>query len=206
MQQRCLDLTNDDEFLYRNFVEFLIMSVVYVNIILLLHVIINSKVIAGVDLTIVEDATGPDVVAATIAKIEATHIYASDKRLLHRIAYVEMEEGQTGDNGGIWKVSREDFEHTKQDESLDEKRSDIAAAFPEINDWELVQWEDLNKPLWSALAARLVILQAVLNNSTDIPALSDSSGQAAFWNTYYNVHGNASHFQMIVEQLQDQNS
>lgn len=183
------------------------MSTVHVNTILLLH-IITSKIIAGVDLTIVEGASGPDVVAATIAKIEATHIFASDKRLLHRIAYVgmEMEEGQTGDNGGIWKVNREDFELTKQDESLDEKRSDIAAAFPEINDWGLVQWEELNKPLWSALAARLVVLQAVLNNSTEIPAPSDSSRQAAFWNTFYNEHGNVSLFQGLVEQLQNQNS
>lgn len=182
-------------------------STLCANVFLLVYAF-STAVFAAVDLTIVDSAVGVDVVLATIAKIEATRAFTSDKRLLHRIAYVETTEGESlqspatdGNNGGIWKVDRGDFELTKQDKSLAKKRLDVAAVFPEIEEWELVQWEDLNKPLWSALAARLVVLQAKLNNLTDIPAPSDVSGQATFWNDYYNKEGNTSLFQMAVQIL-----
>ena len=168
--------------------------------------LVSNSVLAGVDLTIVEDVAGTEVVLATVAKIEASRVFDSDKRLLRRIAYVETADGESPqpsveNGGGVWNVSKDYFELTKRDATLADKRGEIAAEFPEIADWELVEWEDLNKPLWSALAARLVILLAKIHNTSDIPAPSDVSGQATFWNSFYNSNGNASRFQTAVETL-----
>ena len=187
-----------------------------------------------VDLTVEEGAVGTQVVLATIAKLEAAQVFSSDKRLLRRIAYVETADGEetasssgngedellpfgdgaasrratrqsaTTGNGGIWSVNSLDFHRTKLEESLANKRGEIAAAFPEIADWELVEWEDLNKPLWSALAARLVILLA--ENITDIPTSSDIHGQAVFWKIYYNTDGDISEFESEVATLTDAES
>ena len=53
-------------------------------------------------------------------------------------------------------------------------------------DWQKVEWKDLQKPLYSAIAARLVYL----NKPAKIP--KDLKKQAEYWKKYYNSeHKNA---------------
>ena len=176
------------------------------NVVILL---ILANAVLAVDRTIEKDAVGADVVLATIAKIEAVqNLFESDKRLLRRIAYVETADGEEAppsngageDFGGIWNVGRQHFEATKTDENLADYRKNIRLAF-EIT-WEIVQWEDLSTPLWSALAARLVIELA----DTEIPTASDIEGQARFWEANYSTDGDVEKFISDVEQLQKDES
>ena len=65
--------------------------------------------------------------------------------------------------------------------------------FSSSEGWEAVEWEDLNTPLLSALAARLLLYTAEKNNYS-IPTSSDIEGQASFWNYHYNTDGNTDKF------------
>ena len=106
--------------------------------------------------------------------------------------------------GGIWNVDSASFDRTITDEALVEKRAEVATAFPEVGDWRKVVWEDLSRPLWSALAARLVIFLA--ENSTEIPAASDVPGQALFWRNVYNNDGDPAEFERRVNSLIEEES
>ena len=63
---------------------------------------------AAVDMTLVEKATGRDVVETVCYRILKSCIFDDDKFLLRRIAYTETKDGtdpQTDDMyGGIWQV------------------------------------------------------------------------------------------------------
>jgi len=170
-------------------------------------VVLLANAVQAVDMTVVEGTGGTNVVIATIAKIEAAQVFDSDRRLLRRIAYVETRDGESppagegDDYGGMWHVSRSDFERTQQDERLADTRKEIEQTFQEIEAWDMVKWEELNKPLLSALAARLVIRLAELNSMIDIPTSSDVKGQGVFWKNYYNEAGDVDRFQTDVETL-----
>ena len=195
---------------------------------LLIILTLWAVVVETVDLTLESGAVGTNVVVATVSKLEAAQIFVSDKRLLRRIAYVETEDGQespeygsggeegevvplsaastkrqtTISYGGIWNVDGFMFLRTKADETLAEKREEIAAVFPEVGDWEETTWDDLSKPLWSALAARLVLFLA--ENTTDIPNTSDIPGQAVFWKDNYNTDGDVDEFERKVELIDEE--
>ena len=53
-----------------------------------------------------------------------------------------------------------------------------------------MQWSELNKPLYSALAARLVLFIA----PEDIPSSEDVPAQATFWRDYYKGEGSVKDF------------
>ena len=57
-------------------------------------------------------------------------------------------------------------------------------------EWSGVGWEELQRPLYSAIAARLLIFLA----PERLPDVSDIDGQAAFWKEYYNANGSLSEF------------
>ena len=172
--------------------------------------LMSISVALGVDRTVEEGATGAGVVLATISKIEVSGIFSSDKRLLRRIAYVETRDGTNpargSNHGGIWDVSMEKFSDTQQNSQLRLLRLQINAAFRSdlarsgVDGWESLEWQDLNVPLWSGLAARLTL--ALLQMRTRVPTSSDVSGQANFWATYYNTNGNIEKFITDVEQLE----
>lgn len=170
-------------------------------ILLLLGVVVLPG--TAIDFTIENHVVGTDVVLATISKLESAQIFPSDKRLLRRIAYVETDDGQqappSSDYGGIWNVDRASFTRTTNDSSIAVKLSEIAEAFPEVGDWEEVVWNDMTKPLWSALAARLVLF--IAENVTEIPSASDISGQAQFWKHFYNEDGDMGEFESRVASL-----
>ena len=165
----------------------------------------------SVDLTVEVSATGTDVVLATVSRLESAQIFASDNRLLRRIAFVETDDGlqpeETSiDRGGIWRVDYAQFQQTTTNASLEEKRADVAAAFPEV-DWGATVWEDLSKPLWSALAARLVLFLAETSAATgEIPGASDIEGQALFWRDVYNSDGDTAEFERRVYLLIEEES
>ena len=164
-----------------------------------------ASLVLAVDRTVEEGAVGTDVVVATISKIESASIFPSDKRLLRRIAYVETADGEdppsTGRYGGIWNVRREKFQRTKGDQSLIvEVNAAFEVEFSKLSlrgrDWNSVEWEDLNVPLLSALAARLLI-----HRYSNIPTSSNIEGQASFWRRHYNTAGNENKFIQDVKDL-----
>ena len=178
----------------------------------LVVVIALATAALAVDLTVVENAVGADVVLASIAKIEITGIFPSDKRILRRIAYVETADGVTPPPepayGGIWNVKSENFAMTQEDMRLSFVLMEINIAFQAelllsgVGQWEDLEWEDLNRPLWSALAARLWIYLQQEEHLVPIPTSSDIIEQASFWNTYYNTDGDPDKFIDDVEQLE----
>ena len=174
-------------------------------------IVVLTLPVNSVDLTVEVSATGTDVVLATVSRLESAQIFASDNRLLRRIAFVETDDGlqpeETSiDRGGIWRVDYAQFQQTTTNASLEEKRADVAAAFPEV-DWGATVWEDLSKPLWSALAARLVLFLAETSAATgEIPGASDIEGQALFWRDVYNSDGDTAEFERRVYLLIEEES
>ena len=135
--------------------------------------------------------TESDVVLLSVAYVQQAAIFADHSKLLQRVAYVETQDGSDreafngGMNGGIWAVREDIFTSTQigNDPLLLRKREQIMLVFG-IN-WEAVQWSELNKPLYSALAAQLVLFNA----QDSIPRDSDVVAQAHFWRENYNADG-----------------
>ena len=160
----------------------------------------------SVDLTVRARATGVDVVTATISRIEDTSIFTTDRRLLRRIAFVETRDGENlSSAGGIWNVREDDFERTRDsNQGLDTILARIGLFFQSNSNirfttWRGVRYSNLDIPLLSALAARLVI--ALAEMTTPIPTASNITGQAIFWRTYYNSDGDVDMFREDVELL-----
>lgn len=168
--------------------------------IILVMVAVLGLPVESVDLTVEDFAAGTDVVMAAVSRLEYAQIFPSDSRLLRRIASVETDDGLRPPTslaqGGIWNVNNSLFQQTLTDDLLSEKRTEIAASFPEVGHWGEVVWEDLSKPLWSALAARLILF-----NISEIPSASDLAGQATFWKNFYNDDGDTAEFERKVQEL-----
>ena len=126
---------------------------------------------------------GSDVVRAVVSKIESvfpTPSFAPGSSFLRLIAYVETKDGTKSSDGGIWNVTKKAFEGTKDTKT----NTDIKAKHDEIKkrfgiDWGQVQWSEMKKPLYSGLAARLVLY----NIPDAIPVELD--GQAKYWKNRY---------------------
>ena len=148
----------------------------------------------GRDLTRTPGSSGANVVQATVAQIRDSGIFPDDHQLLRRIAWVESRDGthlltyRQGYHGGIWQVDLTGFRDTQDTTSHPE----LVSKFREIQgrfniDWRSVQWEDLRKPLYSGLAARLFLS----NVAESIPLASDVAGQASYWKRHYNTESGA---------------
>ena len=100
--------------------------------------------------------------------------------------------------GGIWAVREDIFTRTQigLDPLLVRKREQIMLIFG-IN-WKGLRWSKLNKPLYSALAAQLVLFNA----QDSIPSDSDVVVQAHFWRENYNADGVIQDFINAAERLQ----
>ena len=155
-----------------------------------------------------EDASGSAVVLLAIARIQQSGIFGDDNDLLRRIAYVETRDGTAPDtfrdgyDGGIWAVDEAAFTAT-QDTAANKR---LLARLQEIKgtrdlfniDWQTVRWSDLRKPIYSALAARLVLFTA----SSAIPSTNDLEAQAEFWIANYNMDGAAADFVAVSSGLE----
>ena len=178
--------------------------VIKISLLLLLCALTIAALDQPVDLTVVPGAIGADVVTATISRIEDEAIFSTDRRLLRRIAFVETRDGENlSMGGGIWNVRQSDFARTMlSDQAILARISQLLQMDSNLNfaTWSEVQFANLNIPLLSALAARLVIELAEMTFEP-IPTSSDIVGQATFWRLRYNPDGDVDMFREAVEQL-----
>ena len=158
----------------------------------------QTAVFAIDDQSILEDgATGTPVVLLTLARIEESSIFPNDNGIFRRIAYVETRDG-TRDNENIWAVSEGALQLTQNadDPILNVKHNLIAQELG--IDWTVVEFDDLRRPLYSALAARLLLFLA----PEMIPDSNDIEGQAQFWQQYYNTGGSIEEFTGAANELE----
>ena len=146
--------------------------------------------------------SGERVVDLCIKKLySSTFNMLSDNKLMRRIAYVMSDFGRNVQgNGGIWQLPYTAFEDTmdtRAHKRLPRKYSQIWDSF-EI-DWKSVKYKDLDKPFYSALAARLY-----LSNFADhIPPANRIEKQAEYWKFYYMAgEGDTAHFIEKVHELE----
>lgn len=158
----------------------------------------------GRDLTRIPGSSGTTVVQATDALIRDSGIFPDDHQLLRRIAWVESKDGtdprtyRQGYHGGIWQVDLTGFRDTQDTTS----HPGLVSKFQEIQrrfgiDWPSVQWEDLRKPLYSGLAARLFLS----NVAESIPLASNVTGQASYWKRHYNTESGAGTEARFIEDV-----
>ena len=155
---------------------------------------------AGNNLLSQANANGSAVVLEAVGALQQSGVFGDDNEMLRRIAYVETRDGtQPSDaGGGIWAVSESRFMQTQIFEAnvrLPAKLRQIQAAFQ--IDWLQVQRRDLCEPLYSAIAARLVLYLA----PRAIPPVNDLEAQARFWVQYYNPDGNEEDFTAVSSGL-----
>jgi receptor-type tyrosine-protein phosphatase Q len=143
-------------------------------------------VVGAVDLTLEDDATGSDVVLAVIAKLDFARIFDSDHRFLRRLAFVENGDGVNStstDYGGIWALEESKFGVVLTAPELEEVYRSIRRSF--AIEWSQVKKNDLRKPFYSGLAARLYLYYLEITATASIPLAGNIQEQAQFWITYY---------------------
>jgi hypothetical protein len=141
--------------------------------------------ISDEDIMIASDCSGPEVVHLCIEKIKSTvPSLPEDNDFMRRVAYVMSDCSRVNSgSGGIWQLSRTAFEDTMDtvahDGLLPIKLEKIKQALS--IDWRKVEYQDLDKPFYSALGARLF-----LSNDPDyIPPAQQVRRQAEYWNSKY---------------------
>ena len=150
-------------------------------------------VVRSVDKTLVDDSTGSEVVQAVIAKLDVTKIFDSDHRLLRRLAFVESSDGTNGctgtQGGGIWGLERSKLDIILNAPELAEIRNRISVNFGVV--WTQVTEDDLRKPFYAGLAARMYLFYLEATQLANIPLAGNIRAQAQFWVSYYhsNVGG-----------------
>ena len=157
----------------------------------------SSSCASCTDRTLVPGANGTNVVLATVRLIDKSGLFADEHQILRRIAYVETRDGLLpGNGGGIWGVNETTFASLRTVNT-----SSIRAYFG--IEWSSLAWSDLRVPLYSGLAARLLIDQ----HSAGLD-LSNASTQAMFWaDTYTDSGGNVLKYNTDTAELEDyQNS
>lgn len=129
-------------------------------------------------------SSGPEVIELCLEKLKSpTFNMPDDNEFMRRVAYVMSDFGRDmKGNGGIWQLSTTAFKDTKDTSahySLPRKYYQIWKAFG--IDWSSVQYSDLNKPFYSALAARLYLS----NFAEYIPPPHQIGEQAEYWKFKY---------------------
>ena len=149
-------------------------------------------------------SNGTTAVLLSVAYLERSAVFSDDNGFLRRIAYAETRDGTSSsiEFHNIWAVSQEGLEQTKilDHPTLNVKRNLIALELD--IDWLMVDWDDLKRPFYSALAARLLLFIA----PELIPDFSNIPDQARFWKQYYNVNGSVSEFTGAVNELEGENN
>ena len=134
----------------------------------------------------VPKASGESTVDETVAVVD--QLFGGGE-FLKRVAKVESDFGATkgtfrksGDRG-IWQLNQKTgFKETKNVKAHPGLKRAHAKISEELGiDWNEVSFEDLEKPLIAALAARLFLLTI----PEEIP--DTLKGQAAYWKKHYNT-------------------
>ena len=143
----------------------------------------------AVDTTLHDGATGSDVVQAVIAKLDASRIaFRDDHRLLRRLAFVETADGADSGSSttrGLWGLDKDKLDLVLSATELAELRIVIEAVFR--IDWGAVTVQDLRKPFYAGLVARLYLQYLEVSGRAVIPLAGDIVGQASFWLAYYHT-------------------
>ncbi|XP_078573554.1 uncharacterized protein LOC144860264 [Branchiostoma floridae x Branchiostoma japonicum] len=147
-----------------------------------------------VDLTLQAGEKGKDIVDACIGRINLAQIFEDDAGMLRRIAWVETQFGEAeGASTCIWGVTPEMYETVSPSQSIKD------AILVELGiDWNEVDVSDLEKPLYCALAARILFADC----QTDLPLSLDL--QADLWATCYNTQGDMQTYIDAVNQLEQE--
>ncbi|XP_066303182.1 uncharacterized protein [Branchiostoma lanceolatum] len=147
-----------------------------------------------VDLTLQPGEKGKDIVDACIGRINLAQVFQDDAGMLRRIAWVETQFGEAeGTTTCIWGVTPTMFEIVSPSQSTKD------AILVELGiDWDQVDVSDLEKPLYCALAARILFADC----QTDLPLSLDL--QADLWATCYNTQGNMQTYIDAVNELEQE--
>lgn len=181
-------------------------------LILFLALTLTGQVIGLNDATRQEGAKGDKVVEATVLQIRENCFFPHDHLFLRRLAYVLTQDGKdpktyrSGYNGGIWQVDRDKFIRTQSSNyvpptlapstSHQHPLSTNAATQKAFNiQWDKVTWNDLRKPLYSAIAAGLYILSISPNHEFPVSVTE----QAALYQRVYG--GSTSNFLNKIKDL-----
>ncbi|XP_076454835.1 collagen alpha-1(XII) chain-like [Babylonia areolata] len=123
------------------------------------------------------------MVEAVMAELHDACIYPEDQLLLRRIAFVETRDGTDlatyttpGYDGGIWKVDRSMFQRTQTESARLSHQYALIRSKLGI-DWSTVTWADMRKPLYSALAAAMLL--TLEGAPANVPVNVDM--QADYW-------------------------
>ena len=150
-------------------------------------------------------ASGSKIVNDAVSKVEST--LGVTNKLLQRTAFVESKNGKDpntyrdGYHGGIWQVDRIGFEDTQNVASHKNLKGHFKKIYADLGiDWPTVKYEELRKPLYSAIAARL----KYLNIASPIPPSWQLTRQAEYWKEHYNTRsgkGSVSKFKKDIFQI-----
>ena len=160
------------------------------------------------DLTTVPGSNGVNVVRAVLSKLDESRIFEQSGNadlmnvFLRNMAYVETSDGtafpQENADGGIWKITNMQFQRTKELTSRYSRVYDTITAYLG-QDWRAVDYRDLEKPLYSGLAARLYLTYVA--TYTVIPP---SLRQGIFWSEKFkNNKGDLLRWFTAVTRLQE---
>ncbi|XP_061188684.1 uncharacterized protein LOC133196851 [Saccostrea echinata] len=144
------------------------------------------------DRTRTDRAVGPEIVQAVVDIIRENCIYPNDRVFLRRLAYVQSQDGldirtfRPDFFGGIWQVKESEFNSTSSCTGLEHQCKIIEDKLNIV--WTDVAWENLTVPLYSGLAASLLLQMRARNNT---PGEADK--QAEFWVNNYQ-HGKTKTF------------
>ena len=131
---------------------------------------------------------GKVVVDHTVQTVES--VLGGTNGFLARVAHVESQNGThkntfNGVSNGIWQVDDIGLEDTKiPTPRMQEAWTKVQQAFG--IDWQTVKEDDLRKPLYGAIAARLYMIR----QGKDIPSTLEE--QAVYWKENYNKSGKGS--------------
>lgn len=149
----------------------------------------NVGGMAGEEPIIQQEAVGEDVTNAAINT--ATQVLGDDKGILKFIANKESKQGTDKNtfknkegkayHGGIFQIDEIGFKSTQDIKSHPKLKEHYKKIKQKTGiDWTKVTWEDLRKPLYSALAARLYLLNIPKNKL-------DMSNHEKYWKEFYNT-------------------
>ena len=120
-------------------------------------------------------------------------IFMDDHHFVKRVALVESSLNKTSKEGGLWNVDECAFKSTqnkrRENKQLATLHKNIRRTFGVT--WSKIKYRDLRRPLYSVLAARIILEMAV----PSIPR--GLRNQARLWlETYHECEGKHSHPQV----------
>ena len=162
------------------------------------------------DETLTPGANGSDVVEAVISKLSLLENIGPDHRFMRRLAYVETRDGAVENEGGIWGVDDDKLGQIREaliDQTarghteLNVATQDITSKC-KVDLQSSLYMQQMSIPLYSGLAARLVLYLWNVSRKEAIPLAGNVTGQARFWASQYHQGGDQQHFLNSVLSLE----